>query len=74
MTIYQVFTRLFGAQNEVLTPGGTKAQNGCGTMADFTPKALREIKDLGINEFILWDPSCKYPSGSYNGDMSVETD
>ena len=48
MTIYQVFTRLFGAQNAVLTPGGTKAQNGCGTMADFTPKALREIKDLGI--------------------------
>ena len=48
MTIYQVFTRLFGAQNQVLTPGGTKAQNGCGTMADFTPKALREIKELGI--------------------------
>ena len=48
MTIYQVFTRLFGAQNPVLTPGGTKAQNGCGTMADFTPKALREIKELGI--------------------------
>ncbi len=35
---------------------------------------IKAIKDLGINEFILWDPSCKYPSGSYDGDMSVETD
>jgi hypothetical protein len=35
---------------------------------------IKAIKDLGINEFILWDPSCKYPSGTYDGDMSVETD
>ena len=35
---------------------------------------IKAIKDLGITEFILWDPSCKYPSGSYDGDMSVETD
>ena len=35
---------------------------------------IKAIKDLGITEFILWDPSCKYPSGNYDGDMSVETD
>lgn len=35
---------------------------------------IKAIKDLGINEFILWDPSCKYPAGTYDGDMSVETD
>jgi hypothetical protein len=35
---------------------------------------IKAIKDLGITEFILWDPSCKYPSGTYDGDMSVETD
>ncbi|MBR3461427.1 MAG: GTP-binding protein [Clostridiales bacterium] len=35
---------------------------------------IKAIKDLGITEFILWDPSCKYPAGSYDGDMSVETD
>lgn len=35
---------------------------------------IKAIHDLGIKEFILWDPSCKYPSGSYDGNMSVETD
>ena len=35
---------------------------------------IKAIHDLGIKEFILWDPSCKYPSGEYDGNMSVETD
>ena len=35
---------------------------------------IKAIHDLGIKEYILWDPSCKYPAGSYDGDMSVETD
>lgn len=35
---------------------------------------IKAIHDLGIKEYILWDPSCKYPSGTYDGDMSVETD
>ena len=42
--IYQVFTRLFGNNNTRLTPNGDKAVNGCGRMADFTTKALEEIK------------------------------
>jgi glycosidase len=46
--IYQVFTRLFGANSNHPITNGTKQQNGCGHMADFTTKALESIKGLGI--------------------------
>ncbi len=46
--IYQVFTRLFGNTNKTNTPWGTLAENGVGKFNDFTPKALQEIKDLGV--------------------------
>ena len=46
--IYQVFTRLFGANSNHPIANGTKQQNGCGHMADFTTKALESIKGLGI--------------------------
>ena len=49
MLIYQVFTRLFGADNAACIPNGTKRQNGCGTMRDFTAKALQQIRDLGCS-------------------------
>ena len=52
MTIYQVFTRLFGADRQDCVPCGTKAQNGCGTMQDFTAKALDEIRRLGCTH--IW--------------------
>ena len=48
MVIYQVFTRLFGVDAGIRVAHGTKQQNGCGTMSAFTPKALREIKSLGV--------------------------
>ena len=51
MTIYQVFTRLFGADKAGI-PFGTKAQNGCGTMQDFTAKALKQIRNLGCTH--IW--------------------
>ena len=35
---------------------------------------IKAIHDLGLNEFILWDPACKYPDGNYDGYMAVETD
>ena len=44
--IYQVFTRLFGNNNSHCIANGTIQENGCGKMADFTAKALGEIKDL----------------------------
>ncbi len=52
MTIYQVFTRLFGADSATCVCGGGRQENGCGTMGDFTAKALREIRDLGCTH--IW--------------------
>lgn len=52
MIIYQVFTRLFGNDRIQCLPNGTKAQNGCGKMSDFTHKALEEIRSLGATH--IW--------------------
>ena len=46
--VYQVFTRLFGNTNTTNKPWGTLEENGVGKFADFTDKALKEIKDLGV--------------------------
>lgn len=50
--VYQVFTRLFGNTNNTNKPWGTIEENGVGKFADFTDKALAEIKDLGITH--IW--------------------
>ena len=47
LIIYQVFTRLFGNNNNHCIHNGSMAENSCGKMADFTGKALDEIKRLG---------------------------
>ena len=52
MVIYQVFTRLFGNQTTEPVINGTIAENGCGKMNAFTPKALEEIKNLGATH--IW--------------------
>lgn len=52
IVVYQVFTRLFGNQNETNQPWGTIEQNGVGKFDDFTNKALQEIKDLGVTH--IW--------------------
>lgn len=44
LIIYQVFTRLFGNNNNHCINNGSITENGCGKMADFTAKALGEIK------------------------------
>ncbi|MEZ9131970.1 alpha-amylase family protein [Vibrio breoganii] len=46
--VYQVFTRLFGVKKQGFTQWGTKEQNGLGKFADFSDKALSEIKKLGM--------------------------
>lgn len=46
--VYQVFTRLFGNTNTNNKPWGTIEENGVGKFADFTDKALKEVKDLGV--------------------------
>ena len=50
--IYQVFTRLFGNNNTRLKKNGSFDENGCGKMADFTTKALTEIKTLAATH--IW--------------------
>ncbi len=50
--VYQVFTRLFGNTNTTNKPWGTIDENGVGKFSDFSEKALKEIKDLGITH--IW--------------------
>ena len=50
--IYQVFTRLFGNNNSRCKKNGSMEENGCGKLADFTTKALGEIKNLGATH--IW--------------------
>ncbi|MEH6535049.1 MAG: alpha-amylase family glycosyl hydrolase [Psychroserpens sp.] len=50
--VYQVFTRLFGNTNTTNKPWGTIEENGVGKFSDFTEKALKEIKDLGVTH--IW--------------------
>lgn len=52
IVVYQVFTRLFGNKNANNKPWGTVEENGVGKFNDFTDKALREIKDLGVTH--IW--------------------
>ncbi len=46
--VYQVFTRLFGNTNTTNKSWGTLEENGVGKFNDFTDKALKEIKELGV--------------------------
>jgi len=46
--IYQVLPRLFGNYFTVNKNNGSIDENGCGKFKAFTPKALKEIKSLGI--------------------------
>lgn len=46
--VYQVFTRLFGNTSTTNKPWGTLEENGVGKFADFTTKALAEIRALGV--------------------------
>ena len=47
--IYQVFTRLYGNRNTTRKENGTLADNGCGKMADFTPKVLKDMAQMGVS-------------------------
>ena len=52
MVIYQVFPRLFGNLNAALVKNGNINDNGVGKFSFFTPKALTQIKELGITH--IW--------------------
>ena len=50
--LYQVFTRLYGNRNTTRKAHGTLAENGCGKLNDFTPTALKKIRDMGVSH--IW--------------------
>ncbi|MBR0165542.1 MAG: alpha-amylase [Prevotella sp.] len=50
--IYQVFTRLYGNRNTTRKENGSLAENGCGKMNDFTPSALKRIREMGVSH--IW--------------------
>jgi glycosidase len=52
ITIYQVLPRLFGNKKTGTVPYGTIKENGVGKFNDFTPLALKRIKELGITH--IW--------------------
>ncbi len=52
ITIYQIFTRLFGNCESKNKPFGTIEENGVGKFNDITDKALAKIKKLGITH--IW--------------------
>ncbi len=47
--IYQVFTRLYGNRNTTRMENGTIEENGCGKMADFSEKVLKDIAQMGVS-------------------------
>lgn len=49
MTIYQIFTRLYGNQNSSNIVSGTFAENGAAKFNDFTSHRLLRIKDMGFS-------------------------
>ena len=52
LILYQVFTRLYGNRNITRKEGGTLQENGCGKMNDFTPIALKHIREMGVSH--IW--------------------
>ena len=50
--IYQVFTRLYGNRNTTRKENGTIDENGCGKLNDFTPTALKKIREMGVSH--IW--------------------
>jgi len=47
--IYQIFTRLYGNRCQTRKPNGTIEENGCGKLNDFTPKVLKQIREMGVS-------------------------
>ena len=48
----QIFTRLYGNRNTTRKENGTIEENGCGKMNDFTPAALKKIREMGVSH--IW--------------------
>ena len=49
IVIYQIFTRLYGNNCTARIPNGSIEDNGCGKLNHFTPKVLRQIRQMGVS-------------------------
>ena len=49
IVIYQIFTRLYGNRCTARVPNGSIEQNGCGKLNGFTPKVLKQIREMGVS-------------------------
>ena len=49
LIIYHMFPRIFSNATANPKAWGTLEENGSGKLNDLTPKALRSIKELGVN-------------------------
>lgn len=63
--IYQLLPRTFTNYNETRKRGGTKEENGCGTMAGITEKALHAIADLGATH-VWYTGIIRHATAEYN--------
>ena len=52
LIVYQVFTRLYGNRQVTRKENGTIEENGCGKLNDFTPTALKRIREMGVSH--IW--------------------
>ena len=52
LVLYQIFTRLYGNKNTTRKENGSIEENGCGKMNDFTPSALKKIREMGVSH--IW--------------------
>ena len=52
LVVYQIFTRLYGNKNTTRKENGSIEENGCGKMNDFTPSALKKIREMGVSH--IW--------------------
>ncbi len=71
MVIYQVLCRLFGPGCSQKVLDGTLAENGCGKLNDISPKALLELKDLGITDIWLTG-IIRHASSTAYSDIGIE--
>ena len=52
IVIYQIFSRLYGNRNATRKENGSIEENGCGKLNDFTPSALKTIREMGVSH--IW--------------------
>ncbi|MCQ2342862.1 MAG: alpha-amylase family glycosyl hydrolase [Paludibacteraceae bacterium] len=63
--IYQLFPRTFTNYNPTRKRNGSREENGCGTFNGIDAKALKAIRDLGVN-YIWYTGIIRHATEEYN--------